>query len=724
MKQYILSLSLLFSIITFGQETFRIRPLPKDIELRQLQFKKPNIFIYQSKGFSNELNQFLNSNFKSQKGGFPLDLKINPKLNKEGYELDIKSKKISLSAGSERGLYYGLQSLKDYLNQSSNLNSIQETKISDAPDINYRGVVEGFYGTPWSQEDRLRQIEFYGQNKLNTYIYGPKDDPYHSSPNWRKPYPEKEANDIKQLVEQSKKHFVDFVWAIHPGKDIQWNEEDRKNILQKFSAMYDLGVRSFAVFFDDIDGEGTNPNKQAELLNFIDNEFVKKKKDVTPLIMCPTEYNKAWSNVEKGYLRTLGTQLNKGIHIMWTGDTVIGDVTKESVTWINNQIQRKAYFWWNFPVSDYVRDHMLMGRAYGLDYETKGLLSGLVSNPMEHAEASKPAIYSMSQFAWNTKNYNSHEAWKEGLKLLMPKNFDALYFFAQHNSDLGPNGHKYRREESIEFQPIAEKFLNDIKSKNTSEQINLVKQEYEKMVSTSNQLLESSENPHLMKEIKPWVIQFKNLGELGLANIQLYNEFQNNNVDGFMKAYEAVKTQEKKMFSHSESANQNPYQPGVVVGSLVMKPLTEDIFKTFTERFNQKYGKNLEVISQYIPHKLATNISLFKNQRILFKRNVVEISPKLEPMTLKSKEFLGIELEQQKEISRVTIDLNNKEWKNLSVKISDDGKNWTVLEGQSNDKNTQWNPKNNNIKTKFIIIENHSAEPQSIYLKKFAVNLK
>ena len=41
--------------------------------------------------------------------------------------------------------------------------------------------------------------------------------------------------------------------------------------------MYHLGVRSFAVFFDDISGEGTNPVKQAELLNYIDEQFCKSK---------------------------------------------------------------------------------------------------------------------------------------------------------------------------------------------------------------------------------------------------------------------------------------------------------------------------------------------------------------------------------------------------------------------------------------------------------------
>ena len=139
---------------------------------------------------------------------------------------------------------------------------------------------------------------------MNTYIYGPKDDPYHSSPNWRLPYPEKEAEQLQELVKVAKENEVDFVWAIHPGQDIKWNQEDRDNLLAKFEKMYDLGVRSFAVFFDDISGEGTNPVKQAELLNYIDENFVKVKKDVTPLVMCPTEYNKSWSDPKGGYHHT------------------------------------------------------------------------------------------------------------------------------------------------------------------------------------------------------------------------------------------------------------------------------------------------------------------------------------------------------------------------------------------------------------------------------------
>ena len=77
----------------------------------------------------------------------------------------------------------------------------------------------------------MRLLQFYGENKLNTYIYGPKDDPFHSSPNWRKPYPAKEAARLAELVKVANENEVDFVWAIHPGLDIRWETSDRDSLL-------------------------------------------------------------------------------------------------------------------------------------------------------------------------------------------------------------------------------------------------------------------------------------------------------------------------------------------------------------------------------------------------------------------------------------------------------------------------------------------------------------
>lgn len=179
-------------------------------------------------------------------------------------------------------MFYAAQTLKQLAKYDEGKKILPLCSIKDYPDVLFRGTVEGFYGQPWSHADRIEQIRFYGRIKLNTYIYGPKDDPYHSSPNWRKPYPAEEAEHIKELAKEAAHNKVNFVWAIHPGQDIQWDQTDSMNILSKFEKMYDLGVRSFAVFFDDISGEGARPEKQAGLLNYIHKEFISKKMTCNP----------------------------------------------------------------------------------------------------------------------------------------------------------------------------------------------------------------------------------------------------------------------------------------------------------------------------------------------------------------------------------------------------------------------------------------------------------
>ena len=80
------------------------------------------------------------------------------------------------------GLFYAAQTLQQLAQTDGQGNTtLPLGVIKDYPDVAYRGTVEGFYGDPWSHTDRIEQLRFYGKMKMNTYIYGPKDDPYHSS---------------------------------------------------------------------------------------------------------------------------------------------------------------------------------------------------------------------------------------------------------------------------------------------------------------------------------------------------------------------------------------------------------------------------------------------------------------------------------------------------------------------------------------------------------------
>lgn len=602
----------------------------------------------------------------------------NIPLQSEGYYLSINEKRIVVAGVDERGVRYGLQTLSQFLESDS----IPVAEIRDWPDVAYRGVVEGFYGTPWSFEARLSQIKFYGENKLNTYIYGPKDDPYHSSPYWRSPYPDVEATAIKALVDCSKVNNVDFVWAVHPGKDIKWNQSDRDSLIMKFEKMYDLGVRSFAVFFDDISGEGTKADKQAELLNYVNRNFIKSKQDIKPLIMCPTEYNKSWSNVEKGYLPTLGKELDDGIHIMWTGDLVCTDIHRTSLEWINPLIDRPAFVWWNFPVSDYVRDHLLMGRVYGNDTDIAPLMSGFVCNPMERAEASKIAIYSVASYTWNMKKYDADKSWDEAISLLIPNNSEALKKFAEHNSDLGANGHLYRREESVHILPIINSVNNTLNQsgKIDSKDYDTLYSEFVSIVEASNILMAGEDNKTLLSEIEPWVMQFKNVGETGLAVMDMYKALKENNKIRFLRKYKLTQALNKINFNIDQKYNQNPYQPGVKTASLHITPLINNIFTTIVKQYNLTYNANLEDKSSYSPFKMETSVTQQKNVLLQTKLNKVIIPPVNEIIRWKTGDYILVESNDSYLFSAIRINMEDKDPSEWTVETSQDGNQWIVYD--------------------------------------------
>ena len=136
-----------------------------------------------------------------------------------------------------------------------------------------------------------------------------------------------------------------------------------------------------------------------------------------------------------GSLAIFGNTLDPSINVFWTGDVVCSDLTRETLDWVNSRIKRPAYYWWNFPVTDYARHIIMQGPTYGLQTDlTNKDLCGFVSNPMEHGEASKLALYGVADYAWNIANYNPLDNWERGLVDLTPEAHEAYRTFAMHSS--------------------------------------------------------------------------------------------------------------------------------------------------------------------------------------------------------------------------------------------------------------------------------------------------
>ena len=457
----------------------------------------------------------------------------NVTLKSGSYELNIAPNGITIKAFDRLGAFYAIQTLRQIVESpASEDGMLPALSIVDWPGLKYRGVVEGFYGTPWSHEVRLSLIDTYGRYKMNYYIYGPKDDPYHSSPYWREPYPAKEAQQIKELVEACNRNRVHFVWAVHPGKDIKWEESDIQNLLKKFNAMYDLGVRAFAVHFDDIEGNGTNPYYQTELMNILNDDFVKVKGDVEPLIVCPTEYTRLWANpTERGSLMVYGKELDPSVDVFWTGDAVCSDMTPRTMEWISSRIQRPALFWWNFPVTDYARHIMMQGPVYGLSPTlTERETRGLVSNPMEHGEASKLALYSVADYTWNTEAYNPIDSWERALEALAPEVYEAYRLFAIHSCDTETG---YRRHESWETKTFGfEDYTPELSAKLMEEL---------KRIEALPAAMKPMKNKALLNELQPWIVELGKLGTRCRKALEMLDKYmqspEDKKFEGFWEAY-------------------------------------------------------------------------------------------------------------------------------------------------------------------------------------------
>ncbi|MEF9949931.1 MAG: beta-N-acetylglucosaminidase domain-containing protein [Mucinivorans sp.] len=564
----------------------------------------------------------------------------------EGYRLNVSRRGISIASSTPRGEFYARVTLAQLIEN----NMVQEVSVDDSPVVRFRGVVEGFYGKPWSHRDRLAQFVFYGQNKLNTYIYGPKDDPYHSA-QWRTPYPKQQAAQIAELARVAAANQVDFVWAIHPGGSIKWTEEDFQILLHKFNLMYDLGVRSYAIFFDDISGEGTNPHRQAELLNRLNSDFVEAKGDVTPLIMCPTEYNKSWANpdMEKGYLAILGRELDKNVQIMWTGDRVCADITTQTLDWINARIKREAYIWWNFPVTDYIPYMVLQGPSYGLTPQTPGRMSGFASNPMENAEASKIALFGVADYTWNPEKYNPLAAWQEAIKRIMPQAAQAYRTFAIHSADMGPNGHGYRRDESWETS-----FTDPGK----------LRADFADLSKVEQTILNSGADSALVGELRPWLTVATVVGQKGLHTLDMLDVASRNDLRAMWFGYLDSEMNDQEALAYKAHR----------LGTLRLMPWIEAKRDSVARVLYSALGGSLAE-SPNAKAKIYTNIDRLSSQEVTSAAGRVALAPVMEQVKIEKGQYFGIEFPSPMTIRN--IDSRIIVGSNLTRQLSVDGENWT-----------------------------------------------
>ncbi len=286
--------------------------------------------------------------------------------------------------------------------------------IADFPSFAERGVVEGFYGTPWTQQDRLEVLRFEGAHSMNVYYYAPKDDPYHRKL-WRQDYPPEDLHRLGELVDAAHHNFVDFCFAISPSLTMAYlSEPDFHVLTNKLASVSKLGVSCFALFLDDVPQDMQDPQDKAQFKTlaqahiFLTNKLFKYLKEQSPknrLALTPTTYTNEWGS--RDYIQELGAGVDPGVSIVWTGPkTFSPTITAQQAREWGSLIHRPPLVWDNFPVNDATRWCRYLGPMTGRDAALPSTLRGLFSNPMSEAHASLIPLQTVADYLWNASAYD------------------------------------------------------------------------------------------------------------------------------------------------------------------------------------------------------------------------------------------------------------------------------------------------------------------------------
>ncbi|WP_214316983.1 beta-N-acetylglucosaminidase domain-containing protein [Nonomuraea sediminis] len=342
----------------------------------------------------------------------------------EGYVLAAGRHTVVLDGVDADGAYYAALSFRQLVKDRR----MPGIEVRDWPTMRYRGSIEGFYGTPWSHQDRLDHLAYLGAHKMNTYEYAPKDDPYHRD-RWREPYPADKLAQLGELVTRARENHVRFTFALSPGLSICYTDPgDLAKLLAKFEAIYQLGGRSFNIPMDDIDAgrwncDGDkakygNPGgagagrAQSELINAV-QAWATAKGDVAPLQMVPTEYYNA---SESPYKKAVREMLDQKVVVHWTGLGVVpGAITKAQAAQARKVFGHQILVWDNYPVNDYNPGRIPLNDYAGREPGLSEQLAGIISNPMNQAAVSKVALYSFADFGWNDKAFDAQASWLRAL---------------------------------------------------------------------------------------------------------------------------------------------------------------------------------------------------------------------------------------------------------------------------------------------------------------------
>lgn len=292
-----------------------------------------------------------------------------------------------------------------------------------------RGIVEGFFGPLWSMSHRASLFEFGARRGMNTYLYAPKDDPYHRE-HWTEPYPDGEWKGLLNLMDLARRYHVDFVYGFHPGKGLCFTAQDPLDrLFTKATRFYEAGVRTFAILFDDIPSRLEHTEDQKEFDGslakaegiWLKNILAHQPTSWTDVEwwICPSYYTedpllaRSFGSFEQSFLEILADNLPQTVACFWTGPSVVSKtISLAHVRKVIRKLKHPLILWDNYPVNDLsMSTEMHLAPLTGRDPRLPEQVYGYLNNPLLQETLSFIPLATCFDYAADPAGYDPEESW-------------------------------------------------------------------------------------------------------------------------------------------------------------------------------------------------------------------------------------------------------------------------------------------------------------------------
>jgi hyaluronoglucosaminidase len=265
-----------------------------------------------------------------------------------------------------------------------------------------RGVIEGFYGRPWTWHERAEVMAACHGWGMTHYVYAPKDDAKHRR-DWRQPYGAEELTGFTRLVEAGT---LRVAFAIAPGLSIAYDDpDDRAALAAKVDPLVARGVDLVCLALDDIPPGAHLGTPHAALTTWLRDHLDGRAR----VLLVPTEYT---GTRPSPYLDALAAGVPDDVPIAWTGPTVVADeITVAQARARADAVGGRAPLLWdNYPVNDgTMGDRLFMGPLRGREPGLEDVCVGWLANPMVQPRAS---LLPLASVAARLRGDDPEAAWR------------------------------------------------------------------------------------------------------------------------------------------------------------------------------------------------------------------------------------------------------------------------------------------------------------------------